>query len=107
MKDHFRRELLIALINSVLAGVMGFVVVLIFMHISGDAQGLLYAFVVGFALMVSMIISALAGVLTPIILRAFKADEKAASGPLISTINDFFALQSYFLIALLIMRVFA
>lgn len=107
MKDHFRRELLIALINSVLAGVMGFGVVLVFMKIAGDAQGLLYAFVVGFSLMVSMLISALAGVLTPIILRAFKADEKAASGPLISTINDFFALQSYFLIALLIMRIFA
>lgn len=106
MKHHFRREFLIALINSILAGIVGFVVVLIFMSISGESQGILYGFVVGFALMVSMIISALAGVLTPIILRAFKADEKAASGPLISTINDFFALQSYFLIALLIMNLF-
>lgn len=104
-KVHFKREFLIALINSLLAGVVGFGVVFLFMTLKGETNGLAYALVVGFALFVSMIISALAGVLTPIILKAFKFDEKAASGPLISTINDFFALESYFLIALLIFRV--
>ena len=65
----------------------------------------MYAAVVGLSLMCAMIISSLAGVLTPIILRAVKLDEKAASGPLITTINDFFALQIYFLIATLLFTV--
>ena len=52
-----------------------------------------------------VIISSLAGVLTPIILLAVKLDEKAASGSLITTINDFFALQIYFLIATLLFTV--
>ncbi len=104
MKEQFKREFFISLINSLLAGIAGFLVVSAFLSILKHDHVLIYGLVVGLALFVSMIISALAGVLTPIVLRKMKLDEKAASGPLISTINDFFALTSYFLIAMLFMN---
>lgn len=100
VRKHFWREMTISLINSVFSGILGFGVVYLFLLISGYGHAFLYALVVGLSLIVAMMISALAGVLTPIILKSLKLDEKAASGPLISTINDFFALQSYFLIAM-------
>lgn len=100
VRKHFWREMTISLINSVFSGILGFGVVYLFLLISGYGHAFLYALVVGLSLIVAMTISALAGVLTPIILKSLKLDEKAASGPLISTINDFFALQSYFLIAM-------
>lgn len=104
IKEHFKREFFISLINSFLSGIAGFLVVSAFLALLRHDHVLIYGLVVGLALFISMIISALAGVLTPIVLRKMKLDEKAASGPLISTINDFFALTSYFLIALLLMN---
>jgi len=104
MKRHVGREFLIGLINSVISGIVGFGVVYLFLIVIKQPHAFAYGIVVGLALIFAMLISAVAGVLTPIILRAMKFDEKAASGPLISTINDFFALQAYFLIALLLMN---
>lgn len=100
VRKHFWREMTISIINSVFSGILGFGVVYLFLMITGNPHAITYALVVGLSLIAAMSISALAGVLTLIILKAFKFDEKAASGPLISTINDFFALQSYFLIAM-------
>lgn len=105
VKTHFFRETLIGLLNSLIAGIGGFIVVYLFLLILGRNQILLYAAIVGLSLFVAMFISALAGVITPLTLSALKLDEKAASGPLISTINDFFALGSYFVIASLLIEV--
>lgn len=103
LKKHFGREFLIGVLNSLASGIAGFGIVYLFLTILGQSNALMYALVVGLALLVAMTIASLAGVLTPIILRAIKLDEKAASGPLIATINDFFALQTYFLIATLLL----
>lgn len=102
IRRHFGRETLIAFINSALSGIAGFGVVYLFLLIIGEKDPILYAAIVGMSLMIAMLISAVAAVLTPIVLRLFKMDEKAASGPLISTINDFFALGSYYLVAYII-----
>ena len=104
MRHHIGREFFIGLINSIFSGIVGFGVVTLFLLAIGQAHPMAYGLVVGISLVIAMLISALAGVLTPVVLRAMKFDEKAASGPLISTINDFFALQSYFLVALLLMN---
>lgn len=103
LKKHFGREFLIGVLNSLASGIAGFGIVYLFLTILGQSNALMFALVVGLALLVAMTIASLAGVLTPIILRAIKLDEKAASGPLIATINDFFALQTYFLIATLLL----
>ena len=46
-----------------------------------------------------MFISAIAGLFIPLILTRLKIDPAVASGPIISTVNDFFALVIYFGIA--------
>lgn len=98
---HITKELSIGLINSFIAGLIGVAIVYGFLWILPNAYENLneLAITVGLSLGVAMFISALAGVLLPFILRKFGADEKAASGPLISTVNDFTALGVYFLIA--------
>lgn len=103
-KDVFY-ELSIGILNGAASGLLGAAVSYAFLWIlpgSYDQMNLI-ALVVGLSIFLSMILSALFGVLTPMILRKFKLDEKAASGPLITTINDFFALGSYFIIAALIL----
>lgn len=103
-KDVFH-ELGIGIFNGTASGLLGVAVSYVFLWIlprSYDQMNLI-ALVVGLSIFLSMILSALFGVLTPMILRKFKLDEKAASGPLITTINDFFALGSYFIIAALIL----
>lgn len=106
VKRHFGRETLIAIINSLFSGIAGFIVVYLFLLIVGQDHVLLYALTVGIALFFAMLISAVMGVITPILLKLLKQDEKAASGPIISTINDFFALGAYFLVALILTNIF-
>lgn len=104
-KHHILRETIIGIINSILTGIIGFVVVLIFLLILPTANESLLkiALVVGISLSCSMFISAMAGVFIPIILSSLGFDESAASGPLISTINDFMALGIYYGVATLLL----
>lgn len=102
---HITKETFIAIINGLLTGIFGFLIVLSFLSIlqQGSTQNLMIAIVVGISLTLSMIISALAGVFLPLILNKYGFDEKAASGPLISTINDFSALGIYFITATILL----
>lgn len=104
-KKHLFKELGIGLINGLLSSVFGVLIVFLFLFIMPNAYQDIdkLALTVGLSLFVSMFISSLAGVLVPIILKKLKMDEKAASGPLISTINDFTALGIYFLLATIIL----
>lgn len=101
---HIKRELLIGLINSFISAIAGFVVVYVFLLVTKKHDALMYSITVSLSLFLAMFISALAGVLTPIALKAMKRDEKAASGPVISTVNDFFALYSYFIVATILLN---
>lgn len=98
-------ELGIGFLNGLISGVLGGGFVYAFLNILPNTYTdmNLVALVVSISIFISMVLSALFGVLTPMILRKFNLDEKAASGPLITTINDFFALGSYFVIAAIIL----
>lgn len=102
---HFWKEVVIGLINSVIAGLVAMGVVFIFLWIMPKdySHMIELALTVGISLAIAMFIASFSGVLLPFILRKMGADEKAASGPLISTINDFTALGTYFLVATLIL----
>ncbi|MBN3490049.1 magnesium transporter [Acholeplasma equirhinis] len=104
-KKHIGKELAIGAINSLVAGLVGMGLVYVFLMILPSQTDTMIelALTVGISLFFAMFISALAGVLLPFILKKFGADEKAASGPLISTINDFTALGVYFLVATIIL----
>lgn len=104
-KKHVIRELLIGLFNSLFSGIAGLILVYLFLWILPTDYINLneLAMTVGLSLTLAMFISATFGVLIPFVLKRFGVDEKAASGPLISTINDFTALGVYFLIATIIL----
>lgn len=98
-------ELGIGFFNGLISGLLGGGFVYAFLYILPNTyiHMHLVALVVSLSIFISMVLSALFGVLTPMVLRKFNLDEKAASGPLITTINDFFALGSYFVIAAIIL----
>ncbi|VEU82028.1 magnesium transporter [Acholeplasma hippikon] len=102
---HIRKELFIAIINSLISGLVGVLIVFGFLYLMPNDYADIdkVAMVVGISLVLSMFVSALVGVLLPFILRKLGADEKAASGPIISTVNDFAALGIYFLVATILL----
>ncbi len=55
-----------------------------------------FGFVVGCSLFMTLIIGTLAGTMIPLLLYRFKVDPAVASGPLITTLNDIFSLVIYF-----------
>lgn len=103
-KRHIFKEIGIGLLNSIAIGIVGFLLsygVLNFTNM-GDQSPLLLALTIGLSLTGGMFVSAMAGVFIPIILEKMKVDPAIASGPIISTLNDLFALLIYFGIATLI-----
>jgi len=103
-KDHVIKELFIGLFNSVLLALAAFVFVTTFLSFfPTQDQQLPYqlGLVVLIAVFASMFISALMGVFVPMIFHRFKQDPAAASGPIMTTINDLVALVIYFGIATL------
>ena len=101
VKLHVRDEVMIGLLNSIAIGFLGFVIAFIFLFTvnMGNQDPFQLAFVVGTSLTGGMFVSALCGVFIPIFLEKMKVDPAIASGPIISTINDLFALLIYFAIA--------
>ena len=101
VKLHVRDEVMIGILNSIAIGFLGFVIAFIFLFTvnMGNQDPFQLAFVVGTSLTGGMFVSALCGVFIPIFLEKMKVDPAIASGPIISTINDLFALLIYFAIA--------
>lgn len=100
-KRHVRNEVLIGALNSLLVGLFGFFVALAFLSFvtMGEQEPLRLASVVGSSLVGGMFVSTICGIFIPIALDKMKVDPAIASGPIISTINDLFALLIYFAIA--------
>ena len=55
--------------------------------------------VVGASLWMTLIVGTMAGSVIPLVLHVLKVDPTAASGPLITTLNDIFSITIYFTIA--------
>lgn len=104
LKKHLWKEISIGLLNSIVIGLIGILIsfaVLSFIKI-GNQQPLELALTIGISLFGAMLISSLAGVFIPIVLDKLKIDPAIASGPIISTLNDLFALLVYFGIATIV-----
>lgn len=103
-KKHILKEIGIGFLSSIAVGIAGFLLsygILKSINI-GNHSPLLLALTIGTSLTGGMFVSALAGVFIPIILEKLNVDPAIASGPIISTLNDLFALLIYFGIATLI-----
>lgn len=95
------REFLTALLLGVGCGV-----------VAGLGAGLFvgnmaYAPIIGSALCCGIIWAAMIGTIMPLIFNRLNIDPAVASGPLVTTLNDSFALLIYFGITLLLLRVLA
>ena len=93
------KEVRVGFSNGLLLGTMSFIFVGLYIFLfKGNTFG--YSFLVsgcvGFSLLASMVISSLVGTLVPMLFSKIKVDPAAASGPLITTINDLVAVVTYY-----------
>ena len=102
-KKHIKKELLTAVINSILLGIAAFIIVSGFLFVLELATGkpeqapiLMIGTTVGVSIFVALTGSALMSVFVPLGFSKIKVDPAAASGPIITTFNDVFALLVYF-----------
>ena len=100
-KQHIIKEILVGFMNSLILAVASFFFVTIFLSIlpTGSQQAVDIASVVFIAIFSSMFFAAIMGVLVPIFFHRIGVDPAAASGPIMTTINDIFALVIYFGVA--------
>jgi magnesium transporter len=103
-KKHVKKEVFVAMFNSLFLGVSALLLSFTFLSFSqtGSQRPIEVAIIVGFAVFVSMFVSALMGVFIPILLNKAKQDPAAASGPILTTINDLVAALVYFGIATIV-----
>ena len=92
------KEVRVGLFNGLILGVLAFVAIGGYLCLTGESA--LSAFAIsgctGIALLVSMLLAGLAGTVIPIVLKNLKVDPAAASGPLITTINDLVGVVTYY-----------
>ncbi|PKK94143.1 MAG: magnesium transporter [Tenericutes bacterium HGW-Tenericutes-6] len=104
-KTHVMKELVIGTINSLLLALASLIFVNVFLGIinyQNTPNAMEIGIIVSIAIFTSMFISALMGVFVPLTLNKFNHDPSAASGPIMTTINDIVALVIYFGIATLV-----
>lgn len=93
------KEMRVGLFNGILLGVLSFLTIGGYIYFI-KGKTLLYAFgisgCVGVALAVAMLISSLVGTIIPMFFHKIKVDPAVASGPLITTVNDFVAVITYY-----------
>ncbi len=103
-KRHIVKEFGVGLFNSILLGLLAFGFVTLYLTLlptSGTQEPYQMGLVVFSAVFGSMFISSQMGVFVPILMNKFGQDPSAASGPMMTTINDLVALMIYFGIATL------
>ncbi|MBN2299944.1 MAG: magnesium transporter [Acholeplasmataceae bacterium] len=102
-KKHVYKEMTIAFINSLTLALVAFTYVTVFLTIVpiGNQTPLQISTVVFLSVFMSMFIAGSMGALVPVIFNHFGIDPSAASGPIMTTINDVITLVIYFGIATL------
>ena len=88
-----RREFLVSVLIGTTCSVLIALMALIW------KGSLILGIVVGGSLWFTLIVGTMAGAIIPLILHMLKVDPTAASGPLITTLNDIFSITIYFSIA--------
>ncbi|MDI6452628.1 magnesium transporter [Peloplasma aerotolerans] len=98
-KKHIAKEVIIGFVNSLLLGIASFAFAFTFLTLlpTQDVQRPVeIGTIVFIAIFSSMFISALMGVFVPLFLNKRGINPSAASGPIMTTINDVVALVIYF-----------
>ena len=93
------KEMRIAFSNGAILGILSFLVLGLYIALfKGKTWTFAYAVsgCIGLSLMVAMVISGAVGTLIPLFFKKINIDPAVASGPLITTINDFVAVVAYY-----------
>ena len=92
------KETRVGLFNGFILGAISVLLVGLFLSLRGTEPHLAFSvgLCTGMALLLSMVLSGLSGSVIPIVLKRFKIDPAAASGPFITTINDLVAVVTYY-----------
>ncbi|OIJ18147.1 magnesium transporter [Anaerobacillus alkalidiazotrophicus] len=89
-----KRESLTGLMMGIICGILVSIIALLI------PQGnVILGFIIGTSLFVTILFSTISGTVIPLIVHKLKIDPAVASGPFITTINDFIGLLTYFSIA--------
>ncbi|MFH0767027.1 MAG: magnesium transporter, partial [Bacillota bacterium] len=102
-KKYVIKEMTVAFINSLLLATAAFVFVSVFLSLVpiGNQVPISIAYVVFISVFASMFIAGSMGVFVPLMFNRHGIDPSAASGPIMTTINDVVTLVIYFGIATL------
>lgn len=104
------KEARTGLVNGLILGGSSAAVLSLYIHFAlGYAwlQAGVIGACIGLAMLVSMVISSLTGTCIPMFFKAIHVDPAAASGPLITTLNDLIGVVSYYsLVWILLIQVF-
>lgn len=100
------KEVRVGFVNGLLIGGGSAIVLGLFIHFAnGYSWGNAYAIsgCIALAMVVSMVISSFTGTMIPILFKAVHIDPAAASGPLITTLNDLIGVVTYYSLCWLIL----
>lgn len=113
LNDKFKfifKELKVGVLNGLIIGTISFVFIGLYLNLfeksflqSINVSGFAISLSVGFSLFASMLIASLTGTLIPIFFKRIGVDPAVASGPLITTINDFVSVFVYYGISILLL----
>ena len=93
------KEVRVGIINGLLLGIISFVLVGLYILLVKGQDPILSFMVsgcIGLALLVAMTVSSFTGTAIPILFDKIHIDPAAASGPLITTVNDLVAVVTYY-----------
>ncbi len=112
-KEKFKfvfKEMRVGACNGLLIGTVAFVLVGLYLqffeasYIAGiGVSGFHISACIGLSLFVAMLIASLVGTFTPLLFKRIGIDPAVASGPLITTVNDFVAVCVYYGVSLLLL----
>jgi len=100
-KKHIAKEMMIAIINSLTLAIIAFTYVTVFLTLvpTGSQTPFQISTIVFISVFSSMFIAGSMGVFVPLIFNHFGIDPSAASGPIMTTVNDVITLVIYFGVA--------
>lgn len=93
------KEVRVGFVNGLVLGTLSFLFIgsyLIFLKGQAASMSFAISACTGIALLLAMILSSLSGTAIPLMFRKLKVDPAAASGPLITTVNDLVAVVTYY-----------
>lgn len=108
IKQYFFKEFKISIINSLLLGILAFIVSYIFLFINNNESidnGLISS-IVSLSIFISLFFSGLFGTTIPLIFSKLKIDPAVASGPFITTLSDLVSITIYFNLAIILLGLY-